>query len=105
MNKQPKSPKYATRPKRSKSKKSSIDSDDFFKRIRLLGYSDSDFANAVGVSSQTVKGWGVKPIPLFAERILVLLEHLKESKEFLTKDYLIDNNATIKPKRLRGTKI
>lgn len=79
---------YKNRSKRGKAQKSNIGKDEFFKRVRNVGLTNDDFANALGISRQTVKGWGSKAIPLFAERMLILLEHINKSKEFLDKNIL-----------------
>ncbi len=89
---------------RGETQKSKMDKDDFFKKVRGLGYSNKELSNILGISVHTVNNWGTKPIPLIVERMITLLEISKTSKDFLEKCYLKDN-ATTKPKRLRGTKI
>lgn len=89
---------------RGETQKSKMDKDDFFKKVKGLGYSNKELSSILGISVHTINNWGTKPIPLIVERMIMLLEISKNSKDFLERCYLIDN-ATAKPKRLRGTKI
>ena len=104
MEKQSKSNKYEGRTKRGAGKHSDMDKDEFFSRIESLGYDYKGFANVAGLSEATVRGWRRKPIPLIVERVLFLLERATNTKLLLETNYQFDN-ATTKPKRLRGTKI
>ena len=89
---------------RGETQKSKMDKDDFFKKVKALGYSNKELSSILGISVHTINNWGKKPIPLIVERMILLLEMSKASKDFLEKYYLSDNAVT-KPKRLRGTKI
>jgi len=105
MQAQSKSTESKDKKTRGETKKSNMDKDDFFRKVKGLGYSNKELSSILGISVHTINNWGTKPIPLIVERMITLLEISKISKDFLDKYCLIDNNMVTKPKRLRGAKI
>ena len=61
--------------------KSQMSKKEFTERLKKLDCKKSLFARFSGINEQTVRGWGDGKIPLYAERLLVLLEITKQTNQ------------------------
>lgn len=61
--------------------KAKITTDDFKKRLKILGLTKEAFAKVIGVDGQTVRGWKQGEIPLYAEKFIELLEIMAEARQ------------------------
>ncbi|MGE4294345.1 MAG: hypothetical protein AB7E49_01430 [Campylobacterales bacterium] len=70
------------KPKGSTGQKSTVTKTEFKKRIEAIELKIGDFVEFSGISRSAFGGWGENNIPLYAERVLQLLE-IKNSIKLL----------------------
>ena len=96
---------------RTKSKKSSLDLEQFKERINAVDMDITKFSKYFGISRPTIYGWDTHGIPVYVERIIELLETKKQlymgidnlyeiNTDQINKLHKINTNEPIKSKSL-----
>ena len=84
---------------RTKSKKSTLNLEQFKEKIDSLDISISKFSRYFGISRTTIYGWNLHGFPVYIERILELLETTKQLHIGINKLYEI-NTKNINEKNI-----
>ncbi len=75
---------------RTKSKKSTLNLEQFKEKISCIDMNISRFSRYSGISKPTIYGWSNHGIPLYVERIIELLETKKQLHNGINKLYEIN---------------
>ncbi|MDY0181323.1 hypothetical protein [Aliarcobacter skirrowii] len=81
---------------RTKSKKSTLNLEQFKEKIRCVDMNISRFSRYYGISKPTIYGWSNHGVPLYVERIIELLETNKQLHNGINELYEINTKKVRK---------